>query len=378
MQRGLGCLAGFAQRLRGLSALHVRAVATQTLREAKNRDAFLARARTVLGLPIEVISGREEARLIYAGVARLQPSDAPRLVVDIGGRSTEMILGQRRTALRAESFQVGCVSLSMKYFGEGRFTDSAFRAAQVAAGAELEEALEPFAARHWQEALGCLGHRGRGIADACRQRRHRRPHHARRIALVHRAMPARRPCRAPEPARPEGRSPRRPRRRAGDPLHAGGQFRHRRAAPGARRPASGRDLRPAGARRGDAGRRGRPRPARRFGARAAAAFRRRHGAGAARADARAEVARRFPAAHACGHARRGRARAGVGRRAARARHDGVAPRPPSPQRLSARPCGRARASRNRSSAGSPRSCSVNAAGCARSTTRCATRFSRGR
>ena len=157
MQRGLGCLAGFAQRLRGLRALHVRAVATQTLREAKNRDAFLARARTVLGLPIEVISGREEARLIYAGVARLQPSDAPRLVVDIGGRSTEMILGQRRTALRAESFQVGCVSLSMKYFGDGRFTDSAFRAAQVAAGAELEEAIEPFSSRHWQEALGASG-----------------------------------------------------------------------------------------------------------------------------------------------------------------------------------------------------------------------------
>jgi len=160
MQRGLGCLAGFAQRLRGLSPLHVRAVATQTLREAKNRDAFLARARTVLGLPIEVISGREEARLIYAGVARLQPSDATRLVVDIGGRSTEMILGQRRTPLRAESFQVGCVSLSMKYFGDGRFTDSAFRAAQVAAGAELEEAIEPFASRHWQEALGASGTAG--------------------------------------------------------------------------------------------------------------------------------------------------------------------------------------------------------------------------
>ncbi len=123
----------------------VRAVATQTLREASNRDAFLARAEPVLGHPIEVISGREEARLIYAGVAMLQASDQPRLVIDIGGRSTEMILGIARRPLRAESFQVGSVSLSMAYFGDGRLTEQAFRAAQVAAGAELEEALEPFA-----------------------------------------------------------------------------------------------------------------------------------------------------------------------------------------------------------------------------------------
>lgn len=157
MQRGLDCLARFAQRLRGHVPGLVRAVATQTLREASNRDTFLAQAQSVLGLPIEVISGREEARLIYAGVTRLQPSDAPRLVVDIGGRSTEMILGRGRVPLRAESFQVGSVSLSMKYFGDGRFTEAAFRAAQVAAGAELEEALETFAPAHWTAALGSSG-----------------------------------------------------------------------------------------------------------------------------------------------------------------------------------------------------------------------------
>ena len=155
--RGLACLAGFAQRLQGFTASQVRAVATQTLREARNRDAFLLGAQAVLGFPIEVISGREEARLIYAGVARLQPSMVPRLVVDIGGRSTEMILGHGRKPLRVESFQVGSVSLSLKYFADGRFTDVAFRQAQVAAGAELEEALEPFAATHWQEALGSSG-----------------------------------------------------------------------------------------------------------------------------------------------------------------------------------------------------------------------------
>ncbi|HET7795248.1 MAG TPA: Ppx/GppA phosphatase family protein [Rhizobacter sp.] len=160
MERGLACLRRFAQRLEGYASFQVRAVATQTLREAQNRNAFLVRAQSALGYPIEVISGREEARLIYAGVARLQPSDERRLVIDIGGRSTEMILGHGRTPLHAESFRVGSVSLSMRYFGDGRFTESAFRAAQVAAGAELEEALEPFAPRHWREALGSSGTAG--------------------------------------------------------------------------------------------------------------------------------------------------------------------------------------------------------------------------
>ncbi len=156
-ERGLACLRRFAARLQEVPPAHVRAVATQTLREAKNRDAFLARARTALGHPIEVISGREEARLIYAGVAHLQPSDRTRLVIDIGGRSTEMILGLRDQPLRAESFAVGSASLSMRFFGDGQLTAKAFRAAQVAAGAELEEALQPFAPTHWQEVLGSSG-----------------------------------------------------------------------------------------------------------------------------------------------------------------------------------------------------------------------------
>ncbi|MBN8507571.1 MAG: Ppx/GppA family phosphatase [Burkholderiales bacterium] len=157
VQRGLDCLRRFASRLAGFGPQQVRAVATQTLREARNRNAFLVRAQAVLGHPIEVVSGREEARLIYAGVSHLQPGAASRLVVDIGGRSTEMILGQGRTALLAESFQVGSVSLSMRFFGDGRLSADAFRAAQIAAGAELEEALQPFAPQRWQEALGSSG-----------------------------------------------------------------------------------------------------------------------------------------------------------------------------------------------------------------------------
>jgi exopolyphosphatase / guanosine-5'-triphosphate,3'-diphosphate pyrophosphatase len=156
-QRGLDCLARFSKRLNGLLPQQIRAVATQTLREARNRDDFLVQAQAALGHSIEVLSGREEARLIYAGVARLQPSTMPRLVVDIGGRSTEMILGHGRKAIRAESFRVGCVGLSLKYFPDGRLSESAFREAQIAAGAEFEEGLEPFAAHRWQEALGSSG-----------------------------------------------------------------------------------------------------------------------------------------------------------------------------------------------------------------------------
>src|SRR3989344_4132310 len=156
-QRGLACLATFAQRLKGFEPWQVRAVATQTLREARNRDAFLQRGNRVLGWPIEVVSGREEARLIYQGVSRLQPSALPRLVIDIGGRSTEMILGTGRSARQVESFAVGSVSLSMQHFPQGTYTAENFRAAQIAAGAELEEALTLFPREAWAEALGSSG-----------------------------------------------------------------------------------------------------------------------------------------------------------------------------------------------------------------------------
>lgn len=157
MQRGLACLKIFAQRLKQESDVQLRAVATQTLREASNRDEFLKRGSAVLGAPIEVISGREEARLIYQGVSRMQPSELPRLVIDIGGRSTEMILGRGHSSSLAESFGIGSVQLSMKHFADGKFTAEAFKAAQIEAGAELEEALIPFSHIHWREAMGASG-----------------------------------------------------------------------------------------------------------------------------------------------------------------------------------------------------------------------------
>ena len=123
MQRGWDCLARFGERLAGFKKTQVRAVATQTLREARNRDEFLAKAHKILGFPIDVISGREEARLIYQGVAHMLPqSDERRLVVDIGGRSTEMIVGKGLDARNMESYRVGSVAWSMKYFPEGQFS----------------------------------------------------------------------------------------------------------------------------------------------------------------------------------------------------------------------------------------------------------------
>ena len=158
MQRGWDCLSRFGERLAGFKKGEVRAVATQTLREARNRDDFLLRAHQVLGFPIDVISGREEARLIYQGVAHMLPqSEERRLVVDIGGRSTEMILGQGLDALTMESYRVGSVAWSMKYFPDGQFNARAFQAAEVAAKAVLDEAVNTYRAGNWDVAHGSSG-----------------------------------------------------------------------------------------------------------------------------------------------------------------------------------------------------------------------------
>jgi exopolyphosphatase/guanosine-5'-triphosphate,3'-diphosphate pyrophosphatase len=157
MQRGWDCLARFGERLAGFRKGEVRAVATQTLREARNRDVFLQRAHKVLGFPIDVISGREEARLIYQGVAHLLPqSGERRLVVDIGGRSTEMILGKGLDAVTMESYRVGSVGWSMKYFPDGQFTARAFQTAEVAAKAVLDEAINLYRGG-WDVAYGSSG-----------------------------------------------------------------------------------------------------------------------------------------------------------------------------------------------------------------------------
>lgn len=165
MERGWACLARFAERIADFDRSQVRAVATQTLREARNRDVFLERAHEILGFPIDVISGHEEARLIYQGVAHLLPqSDEKRLVVDIGGRSTELILGQRYEAHAMASYRVGSVSWAMRYFPEGQLTSAAFERAEIAAQAVLDEALALYTPGSWEVAYGSSGTIG-AVAD---------------------------------------------------------------------------------------------------------------------------------------------------------------------------------------------------------------------
>lgn len=158
MQRGWDCLARFSERIVNFKKKQVRAVATQTLREARNRDVFLSRGEEILGFPIDVISGKEEARLIYLGVSHLLPqSTERRLVIDIGGRSTELILGKGYTAQTMESYRVGSVTWSMKYFADGEVSKEAFQRAEVAAKAVLDEALDIYAKRYWDNVYGSSG-----------------------------------------------------------------------------------------------------------------------------------------------------------------------------------------------------------------------------
>ncbi len=158
MQSGWNCLARFGERLAGFKRNQVRAVATQTLREARNRDVFLARATKVLGFPIDVVSGREEARLIFQGVAnKLAESDEKRLVIDIGGRSTELALGHGLQARKMESYRVGSLVWSQRYFPDGVLSPKHFQKAQVAAAAVLEGATNVYQSANWERAYGSAG-----------------------------------------------------------------------------------------------------------------------------------------------------------------------------------------------------------------------------
>ena len=157
-QRALICLQRFGERLRELPREAVRAVGTNSLRVAKNAAEFLQQAETALGFPIEIIAGREEARLIYLGVAQgLPQSDDKRMVMDIGGGSTEFIIGRGLEPLRLESLYMGCVSYSLRYFPDGKITKSNLKQAELAASNELQTIATEFSRGHWEEALGSSG-----------------------------------------------------------------------------------------------------------------------------------------------------------------------------------------------------------------------------
>ena len=156
-QRALAALAKFAERLRDLPPEAVRVVGTNSLRVAENSAQFIARAEQVLGFPIEVIYGREEARLIYMGVAHgLPQSDDHLLVMDIGGGSTEFIIGHGLNPLKLESLNMGCVSFSSRFFADGKITKHNLAQAELAARSELQTIVSDYKGQ-WQRALGSSG-----------------------------------------------------------------------------------------------------------------------------------------------------------------------------------------------------------------------------
>jgi exopolyphosphatase / guanosine-5'-triphosphate,3'-diphosphate pyrophosphatase len=167
--RALACLQRFGQRLRDMHADSVRVVGTNALRVAHRKQAFLERAREALGHPIEIISGMEEARLIYSGVAHTMPSEpGRRLVADIGGGSTELVIGDGLTPLELESLQMGCVSLSERFFRDGKISAKRIERARMAARLELEPVQAAFRRRGWEHTAGSSG-TVRAIAEAIRE-----------------------------------------------------------------------------------------------------------------------------------------------------------------------------------------------------------------
>ena len=159
-ERALACLRRLGQRIRHLPAAHVRVVGTNTLRKARNSRAFIADAQHALGHRVEVVSGREEARLIYLGVSHSlegRGEGETRLVADIGGGSTELILGERFQPLLMESLYMGCVSASAAFFPDGRITAQRFQDAEFAARQELESVEQMYRARGWDTAIGASG-----------------------------------------------------------------------------------------------------------------------------------------------------------------------------------------------------------------------------
>ncbi|WP_455206057.1 exopolyphosphatase [Kaarinaea lacus] len=156
--RALECLQRFGQRVSDLPVGNVRAVGTNTLRSAHNSREFIAKAETALGHPIDIISGMEEARLIYLGVAHSLASDEnKRLVIDIGGGSTEVIIGEGFAPMCMESLYMGCVSMTIRFFPNGKISTQAFKRAEIAARVELEPIATMFRHVGWSKAIGASG-----------------------------------------------------------------------------------------------------------------------------------------------------------------------------------------------------------------------------
>lgn len=156
-ERALACLARFAQQLQGVEPKRLRIVATNALRVATNARDFVKQAERVLNHPIEIIAGREEARLIYVGVSQTLAGQGRRLVVDIGGGSTEFIIGERHEPLLTESLHMGCVSYTQRFFADGQLSAKSLDRAVTAAMQELSAIATSYRELGWDGAVGSSG-----------------------------------------------------------------------------------------------------------------------------------------------------------------------------------------------------------------------------
>jgi len=158
LARALDCLSRFGQRIRNLPAHCVRVVATNTVRQLRDPRAFLQPAEAALGHPIEIVSGREEARLVYLGVAHaMPPSGKRRLVIDIGGGSTEFIIGEGYEPLERESLQMGCVASTRRFFENGRLSRKRWKEALTEVSAEFQQFVRAYRDLGWVDTMGSSG-----------------------------------------------------------------------------------------------------------------------------------------------------------------------------------------------------------------------------
>ncbi|MEL0550266.1 MULTISPECIES: guanosine-5'-triphosphate,3'-diphosphate diphosphatase [Enterobacteriaceae] len=157
MERGWQCLRLFAERLQDIPPVQIRVVATATLRLAVNADEFLAKAREILGCPVQVISGEEEARLIYQGVAHTTGGEDRRLVVDIGGASTELVTGTGAQTTSLFSLSMGCVTWLERYFADRNLTKENFELAEDAAREVLRPITDTLNYHGWKVCVGASG-----------------------------------------------------------------------------------------------------------------------------------------------------------------------------------------------------------------------------
>lgn len=157
MQRALGCLARFSPFLEEIAPGRVRVVGTNALRDASNSQTFIERAEALLGQRIEIIAGREEARLIYLGAAHALAEDGRRLIVDIGGGSTELIIGEQFEPLALESLRMGCVTYRQHFFADGEINEKRMRRAELAALSELANIQRPYLRFGWNDPVGSSG-----------------------------------------------------------------------------------------------------------------------------------------------------------------------------------------------------------------------------